>query len=168
MNFNQQVGPEFAVTQYECRSSLWVVLSVCQCVSYDLYFLWRSHGRFLMTAIEGQRDLASHAHTHTVPWSNRQAVALSLRKSDTLSVGSSCPQSQSIGELFPSCWTYLDPLCPLRQAWHKGQCTGLIPRLSSYSNSNQISFNKIKNNKEHLVSWVIYKSNGDLQCRFSF
>lgn len=51
-------------------------------------------------------------------------------------MGSCCPQSQSIGGLFPPCWTYLDPLSPL---------AGWKPRLSSCNcNCNQISLNKMK------------------------
>lgn len=147
VDFNQQIGPAFVLTWYECSNGACAAFSVSLCVFYDLHFLCKNHGWFLVTAIEVRRDFVSHTHTHThrkttVLWSNRQTEALSLRKSDTLSVGSSCPQSQSIGGLFPSCWTYLDPLCPLWQAWLKGQCIGWIPRLCSSSN-NQISLNKL-------------------------
>lgn len=118
----------------------------CAFVIYDLHFLQRSRGWYFMTAIEGQRNFALHAHIRTrtekttMPWYNRQTQALSPRKSGTLSVGSSCPQWQSMGGLFPSSWwTYLDPLAPLRQAWLEGQFIGWIPRLS-----NQILLNEIK------------------------
>lgn len=90
------------------------------CIS--LYFLWsvfprRSHSWSLATAIEWRRHLALRARTHTDAQTQRdnhaviqQTKALSLKKSDTSSVGSPCPHPEWRGGWIPSCWKFLDPL----------------------------------------------------------
>lgn len=92
INPNKHFGPANARKTF-------VTTSLC----ISLYFLWSvfprgSHGWSLATAVEWQRHLALRVHTHRDAQTQRdnhaviqQTKALSLKKSDTSSVGSPCP-----------------------------------------------------------------------------
>lgn len=94
-------GPTFALTWHECSRSPFAAFSVRLFLFIMIFISLEEPQLNPYDSHEGTKRFCAHIHRHI----NAERQPCFVTKSDTLSVGLFCPQSESKGGLFLSCWT---------------------------------------------------------------